>query len=133
MKKLRHFCYDDCPAKKFEGKPWFPEESRIIALCPCYYYLIINLKDELIMPACVVGSIMDSKRKDRKSANVNEFLRGISRASFNEMFSKCWLGAIYTLKENVDLMMDILLSEDHMLIHCEESESNIGHGNIERI
>ena len=124
-KKLRHFCYDNCVAKKIQHQSWFPEDSRIISLCPCYYYLIIKPGDELVMPACVVESILDSKQKDRGSADTKEFMRGISREAFNEMLSKCWLGAAYTSKENVDLMMDILLSEDHTLIHCQETEGLI--------
>lgn len=27
-KKLRHFCYDNCLAKKIERQPWFSEDSR---------------------------------------------------------------------------------------------------------
>lgn len=119
LRKLRYFCYDRCPAKKFEGKSWFPEESRIISLCPSYYYLIINKKDDLILPACVVESILDSETK-RSSAKSNEFLRGISRGSFDELFSKCWIGASFTLKQNVDTMTDILLSQDHLLVHAQE-------------
>lgn len=121
LKKLRYFCYDRCFAKKYEGKPWFLKESRIVSLCPSYYYLIIgNKEDELVMPACVVESILDSKSKSRSSAKTDEFLRGFSREAFDEMFSKCWLGAVFTLKESVDHMTDILLSEDHILVQAQE-------------
>ena len=55
------------------------------------------------------------------------------RFPFKEMFSKCGIGAIYTLKENVDLMMDILLSENHIVVHCEEREGKIEEIDFKRI
>lgn len=131
-RKLRHFCYDGCMAKKVESRSWFHEKSRIVAFCPCYYYLI-GPKDELIMPACVFESIFDSKSKGRNSANADEFHRGISREPFIEIFSKCWIGAIYPLKENVDLMMDILLLEDHMIVHCKENEGVLEETNVGKV
>lgn len=131
LRKLRHFCYDRCPAKKTEGASWFAQESRLITLCPCYYDLI-SPEDELIIPACVVESILGSKQKARDSAAVNEFGRGFSKESFNEMFSKCWIGAIYALKESVSFMMDTLLSEDHLVVHCEENGTILKEKNLRR-
>jgi hypothetical protein len=122
--KLMDFCYDNCIAKKIQHKFWFKEDSRIVPFCPCYYYMIIKPGDNLIMPACVVKSILDSKQKGRSSAKANEFMRGISKEAFNELFSKCWVGAIYGSKENVNLMNEMLLSENHIVIHCEEGKFN---------
>ena len=118
---LRNFCFDQCPAKKLENKPWFSNRSRIVSLCPCYYCLVFKRHDDkLFLPACIVESILDSKTKSRASANEEEFMRGMSKDSFVELFSKCWLGATYTTKDSVDLMKETLLAENHMVVYCTE-------------
>lgn len=120
LKKLRELCYDKCIAKKYEDVEWFYEKFQIVAYCPCHYFLYIEPKEELILPACMVEAALNLKEAGRKSANVNEFYRGISRDSFIEAFSKCWVGAIYARKEIVDEMVEVLISDSHLLIHCEE-------------
>lgn len=122
MGKLRYFCYEKCLAKKIQHQPWFPKESRIISLCPCFYNMIVSPDEELIIPACVVESILDSKTKGRSSADKSEFIRGISRETFNEMFAKCWIGAASISNGDVNSMRDVLFSDDHIVIYCQESK-----------
>jgi len=121
LDKLKDLCYEKCIAKRFKKGDWFREKFHIVTFCPCYYFIYIEPEEERILPACLVDAILKTEGKERSSANIDEFYRGISRDTFSEAFSKCWVGAIYNQKQDVDEMMERLLSDEHLLIHCEET------------
>lgn len=121
LDKIKDLCYVKCIAKRYKKDDWFREKFHIVTFCPCYYFIYIEPEEERILPLCLVDAVLKTKEKERKSANIDEFYRGISQSTFSEAFSKCWIGAIYNQKQDVDKMMGRLFSDEHLLIHCEET------------
>ena len=120
LSKIRDFCYEDCYAKKIEKADWFVQDARLVTFCPCFYYIMNEPGEEIILPACFVEAILDSKKTGRASASIDEFMRGISRDAFIEIFSKCWVGGLNSIKSNVDEMTQVLLRDEHLMIICKE-------------